>query len=288
MVQATPELHFIGVPYNCDGTPPEVEHPPQHLRSARLLERLGRSRRIRDCGDLSIPVAEGIRDEATGVLNWRSWQTITERLARAVGESLSDGGWPLVVGGDCSILVGIMAGAVEARARCGLYFVDGHGDFLTPATSPTGEPADMELAVLTGRAPSPLAGSSGALLRDEDIVVFGIREHDGIEDTPIRVVDYSQLRDGRLAEVEESASAPSTGLPVWLHLDVDVIDADLMPVIYPAGAGLTFGQTTELLRMLLNGGCVIGMDVACFHPNLDRSGGSTAGLSDLLMEILGG
>lgn len=289
MSQAISELHFIGVPFNSDGTPPEVEHPPQHLRRAGLLELLGRSRRLRDCGDLSIPVAEGIRDEVTGVLNWRSWKAVTERVARTIGESLSAGGWPLVVGGDCSILVGIMAGVAQVQVRCGLFFVDGHGDFLTPVTSPTGEPADMELASLTGRAPSPLAVSAGSLLLDEDIIVFGIRERDGIEDAPIRVIDYSQFRTGQLAAtVRECASALSAELPVWLHLDVDVIDADLMPVIHPAGAGLTYGQTAALLRTLLSVGGVIGMDVACFHPNLDRSGAATARLADLLMEVLEG
>jgi arginase len=289
MSRATSELYFIGVPFNCDGTPPEVEHPPQHLRRAGLLKRLGRSRHIRDWGDLSIPVAEGIRDEATNVLNWRSWQAVTERLARTIGESLSAGGWPLVVGGDCSILVGIIAGVAEVQVRCGLFFVDGHGDFLTPSTSPTGEPADMELAALTGRAPSPLAVSGGSLLRDEDIVVYGIRESDGIEDAPIRVVDYLQLCAGQLAAtVRECANSLSAELPVWLHFDVDVIDADLMPVIYPAGAGLTYGQTAALLHTLLSGGCVIGMDVACFHPNLDRSGAATACLADLLVDVLEG
>lgn len=289
MGDRAPELHFVGVPFNCDGTPPEVEHPPKHLREAGLLERLGKSRRVRDCEDLPIPVAEGIRDGATGVLNWRSWQRVTERLAEAIGASMSDGGWPLVVGGDCSILVGIIAGVTAIQGRCGLFFVDGHGDFLTPSTSPTGEPADMELAALTGRAPSPMAVSGGPLLYDEEIIAFGIRESDGIEDAPIRVVDCSQLRAGQLSgTVQACASALSTERPVWLHLDVDVIDAELMPVIYPAGAGLTFDQTAELLRTLLSVGGVVGMDVACYHPNLDRSGSATAGLVDLLIEVLGG
>lgn len=289
MSQAISELHFIGVPFNCDGTPPEVEHPPQHLRKAGLLEQLGKLRRIYDCGDLSIPVAEGFRDEVTGVLNWRSWKAVSELVAQTIAEALLTGDWPLVVGGDCSILIGIMAGIAKVRDRCGLFFVDGHADFLTPATSPTGEPADMELAALTGRAPSPLAGPGGSLLRDEDIIVFGIRERDGIDEAPIRVVDYSQLSGGQLvATVRENANALLAELPVWLHFDVDVIDSDLMPVIYPAGDGLTYGQTEALLKTLSSVGCVIGMDVACFHPSLDRSGAATASLADLLMKVLDG
>lgn len=283
------ELHFIGVPFNSDGTPPDVEHPPQHLRKAGLLSRLASTHSVRDCGDLPIPVAEGVRDPATGVLNWSSWQTVTKRVATTIAETLAGGGWPLVVGGDCSILVGIMAGVAEIDGRCGLFFVDGHGDFHTPATSPTGEPADMELAVLTGRAPSPVATSSAAFLRDEDVVVFGIREPDGIDDAPIRVIDYSRLAGGNLeTAVRGSAIALSNDLPVWLHFDVDVIDADLMPVIFPAGAGLTFGEAATLLRTLLGTGRVVGMDVTCFHPNLDEAGTATAGLVDLLVQVVEG
>ena len=281
------ELHFIGVPFNGDGTPPEIEHPPQHLRKAGLLHRLASSRRVRDCGDVAIPVAEGVRNATTGVLNWSSWQTVSERVATTIGATLSGGGWPFVVGGDCSILVGIMAGVAEIEPRCGLFFVDGHGDFHTPATSPTGEPADMELAVLTGRAPSPVADFGGPFLRDEDVIVYGIRERDGIDEVPIRVVDYSQLREGSLATaVQQGSMALSADLPIWLHLDVDVIDADLMPVIFPAGDGLTFEQAAVLLRTLFATGRVIGMDVTCFHPSLDRAGTATTSLVDLLAEVL--
>jgi arginase len=182
-----------------------------------------------------------------------------------------------------------MAGVAELKGRCGLFFVDGHGDFRTPATSSTGEPADMELAALTGRAPNPLVRSTAPQLHDEDILACGVREYDGIDNTPIRLIDCSRLRSGPIATiVREHAGTISPSLPVWLHFDVDVIDADLMPVIYPAGAGLTLSQTTALLRALLGVGHVVGMDVACFHPNLDRAGTATAGLVDLLAELLGG
>ena len=280
------ELHFLGVPFNSDGTPPEVEHPPRHLRKAGLLDRLSSSRSIRDCGDLPIPAADGVRDSGTGVLNWSSWQAVTGCVAQSIGEILAADGWPLVVGGDCSILVGIMAGAAQVKAPCGLFFVDGHGDFHTPATSPTGEPADMELAALTGRAPSPAGTAAGVVLNDEDVVVFGIRERDGIDAAPIRVFDFARLTRGDLVAAVQDAATLISDLPVWLHFDVDVIDPALMPVIFPAGVGLTFDQTATVLGALLGTGRVIGMSVACFHPNLDHTGTATTGLIDLLTDVL--
>jgi len=282
------ELHFIGVPFNSDGTPPDVEHPPQHLRNAGLLDRLAASWQVRDCGDLPMPVSDGTRDASTGILNWSSWQMVTESVVTAVRNARSAGGWPLVVGGDCSILVGILGGVGQSDGHCGLFFVDGHGDFHTPNTSPTGEPADMELAALTGRSPSPLDTPSEVVMGDEDVVVLGIRERDGIDDSSIRVIDYARLCRGDLEGIVREAALALAAMPVWLHFDVDVLDEDLMPVLFPAGPGLTFEQAEVVLRALLKSGRVIGMDVSCFHPNLDLAGTATIGLVGLLTKVLGG
>jgi len=144
----------------------------------------------------------------------------------------------------------------------------------------------MELAALTGRAPSPAGAAAGVVLNDEDVVVFGIRERDGIDAAPIRVLDHARLTRGNLVTTVQDAATLVSGLPVWLHFDVDVIDAALMPVIFPAGTGLTFDQTTTVLGTLLGTGRVIGMSVACFHPNLDHTGTATTALVDLLTEVL--
>lgn len=280
------EVHFLGVPFNSDGTPPEVENPPRHLRAAGLLDRLRVSRPVHDRGDLTIPPAEGAVDPHTGVLNWTSWQAVTESVAHSVRDILAAGAWPLVIGGDCSILVGIIAGVAAVERRYGLYFADAHGDFHTPASSPTGEPADMELAALTGRAPCPAATELPAHVADADIVVFGIREWDGIDATPIKVLDHASLAGEGLAAKVRAAAEDLGDRPVWLHFDVDVIDQELMPVIYPAGSGLSFDEAATLLATLLESGRLIGMDVACFHPNLDHTGTATAGLVELLSELL--
>ena len=145
----------------------------------------------------------------------------------------------------------------------------------------------MELAVLTGRAPSPTSAATGMVLGDEDIVVFGIRERDGgIDATPIQVLDHARLTQGNLAKTVRDGATATSDLPVWLHFDVDVIDPTLMPVLYPAGAGLTLDQTETVLGTLLGTGRVIGMDVSCFHPNLDDSGTATTALVDLLTRVL--
>ena len=144
----------------------------------------------------------------------------------------------------------------------------------------------MELAVLTGRAPNPAPAAETALLDDDDVVVFGIRDRDGIDAAPIRVLDFDRLTQGDLATAVQETAKVISGPPMWLHFDVDVIDAALMPVLFPAGNGLNFDQTAALLGTLLGTGRVIGMDVSCFHPNLDHTGEATAALIDLLAKVL--
>src|SRR4029450_798166 len=72
------------------------------------------------------------------------------RLADAVGAVLDQGSFPIVLGGDCTILLGITL-ALRRRGRYGLLFLDGHADFYQPEAEPTGEAASMELALVTGR-----------------------------------------------------------------------------------------------------------------------------------------
>ena len=92
-------------------------------------------------------------------------------------ESEGTAGFPLVLGGDCSILIGCTL-ALRRQDRFGLFFIDGHADFYQPETSPTSEVADMDLAIVTGRGPEALTDIEGLrpLVRDEDVVAFGHRD----------------------------------------------------------------------------------------------------------------
>jgi Arginase family len=119
------------------------------------------------------------------------------------GALLDRGAFPLVLGGDDSVLFGNLL-ALRRRGRYGLVFLDAHTDFYLPEQSPTGQASDCDLALATGRGPAVIANLDGLspLVRDEDVAVLGAREAAG------RAVRHV-LKDG----VE--------GL--WLHLDADVL-----------------------------------------------------------------
>jgi arginase len=150
-----------------------VEALPAALIRAGLADRLGAQRGDR----LPVPAFDQRIDPETRMLNPGGLRDYAVQLADAVGAVVDSDAFPIVLGGDCSILLGIMLG-LRRRGRYGLLFVDGHADFYQPAAEPMGEAASMELALITGRGPGIVTNLEGRhpLVRDEDVVVFGFRD----------------------------------------------------------------------------------------------------------------
>lgn len=98
------------------------------------------------------PPATGVIDPETGVLNAPELADYSRGLANVVEAALERGDFPLILGGDCSILLG-SALALKRRGRYGLLFLDGNADFFQPEANPNGEAASMDLAFATGHAP---------------------------------------------------------------------------------------------------------------------------------------
>jgi arginase len=110
-------------------------------------------------------------------LNPAQVRDYTIKIADAVGEDISKGYFPLVVGGDCTVLLGCLL-ALRREGRRGLYFFDGHADFYQPDISPSGETADMELGLAVGRGPEVITNIEGRkpLVQESDVVLFSFRD----------------------------------------------------------------------------------------------------------------
>ncbi|WP_053694628.1 arginase family protein [Streptomyces sp. WM6372] len=271
--------------------PSGVQDLPAALLGAGLAGRLGAVR----AGRVEAPAYDPVRDEATGILNPDGIARYSVDLADAVGGVLDRGGFPVVLGGDCTVLLGSLL-ALRRRGRHGLLFLDGHTDFYQPSAEPTGEAASMELALATGRGPRPLTDleGRGPLLRDEDVVAFGFRDaaesaEAGMQPLPPRLhaIDLGAVRAAGAAAaarraVDHLASGGSAGY--WVHLDVDVLDDALMPAVdYRIPGGLTWRELEDVLRTALAGEGAVGLDVTIFNPRLDPG----AVLAARLVECLG-
>ncbi len=258
------------------------------LRQAGLLDALPG---VQDAGRLPVPDYVPRRDDATGVLNPDGIRAFSSLLADRVASTLEAGRFPLVLGGDCSILLGA-ALALRRRGRFGLLFMDGHADFYSPESEPNGEVASMELGVVVGREPSALADLERRrpLLREEDVVVFGFRDAEtaaeygspDVRDTAMHVFDLDNVRRmGAAAAARKGLAAlEASGVEgFWIHLDADVLNDEVMPAVdYRMPDGLWPDELTDLLSVALASPLAVGMEITIYNPALDdaeRSAGRT-------------
>jgi arginase len=157
--------------------PSGVQTLPDALLRAGLIDHL----QARHAGRV-VPESpyDSRRDSTALTLNAAAIASFSQNLADAVGEVIDRGEFPVVLGGDYSILLGDLL-ALKQRGRYGLLFVDGHADFYHPEANPTGEAASMDLALATGRGPDILTNTEGRkpLINDEDVVGFGFRRRAG-------------------------------------------------------------------------------------------------------------
>ena len=284
-------IEILGTPFNGLGSPPDIENPADGLRQAKLIPLLeSKGHSVADLGDLSGFQFQEIRDPETGIKDFDLWIDLSNALSRKLGAILDRESFPLLLGGDCSMLVGVFSAFAQRDVEVGLIFLDGHADFHSTETSASGDPADMELAILTGRGPEKITRIAGKypLLKDEDVVVYGIRAWDQITESSIRVHDKKRMAEiGIKSAVEEGLeNFTQRDLPSWLHFDVDVLDPEFMPVMFPEPGGLTFEETREFLSLVWASGRIIGMSIACYHPRLDMDGNASVRLVTLISNVL--
>lgn len=294
-------LVIIDVPSNLGLRPSGVEQLPEALRRAGLPRRLG-ARVVRRLEPAA--AYHAIRDPETTLLNGPGLREAANALADAVADVVGRGEIPVVLAGDCSVVLGGLLGLRRAArhqgqgSRPGLLFVDGHVDFYQPAASPTGEVADMDLALATGRGPDLLAklDPAGPLVRDEDVVAVGARDAEerdaaGSQDvraTGIHLFELERVRRDGMAVVAGEALAvvagPELDAGFWLHLDADVLDDAVMPAVdYRQPGGLAPAELVMLLRAASRSGRMAGLSVSIYNPVLDPGGAGAA----VLVECLG-
>ncbi|MHA1904414.1 MAG: arginase family protein [Candidatus Thorarchaeota archaeon] len=285
------KITIIGVPFNGDGTAPEIENPAQSFRDEGLISLLmDKGHHVSDMGDLAIPSCTNKRDSTTKVLNFDAWRDVSLGLSKALVDVLDKDVFPIVLGGDCSILMGIFDAFKVREFPLNLFFLDGHADFHDTDTSPTNEPADMELAALTGYLPKEIVTITGRgpLLDEENVVVYGINEYELIETSNIVVIDRASILENGITPTfyRSLSSLKDPNLPMWLHFDVDVLDKKIMPgVHYPVEDGLSYDEVLEFLLLVRKSSKLIGISIACYHPKFDNDKKGIKALLSLFGEI---
>lgn len=285
----------LGLRPPAPGTVPGCYKLAGALREQGLLRRLGALE-----GGVVVPPRYdlGEWEEGDGDFNAAALAAYTSRLATRIEGHVGSGDFPVVLGGDCSILLGAVL-ALRRLGRYGVAYLDGHGDFRHPGnvavSGPVGAAAGEGVAQITGRGQADLTDLDGLrpYVRDEDVCVLGIRDADedqeeltglGIRHAPVGEI----RRRGPEAVAREVLThfqrSPLDGF--WIHLDADVLDPSVMPAVdSPDPGGLLTDELRSLLGPLAASPRCAGINVTIYDPDRDPEGTGAALLAELLESV---
>jgi len=275
------DIAIIGVPLDLGAGRRGVDMGPSAIRYAGLRERIAAlGYRVRDLGNLAVPLAEQIEPPAADepLRYLQPIVGVVRDLAQQVRDVISSNTLPIILGGDHSLSIGSVAGAAHNR-RIGVIWLDAHGDYNTPETTPSGNIHGMGLAVLTGRGHPTLTGLIGRapVIRPGDAALVGVRNLDDGERELLRTsgVHVFTMHDidrrGMAAVMEEAilhVSASTSGF--HLSFDLDVLDPHEAPGVgTPVLGGITYREAHLAMELVAASGRLISLDLVEVNPILD-------------------
>jgi arginase len=291
-------IGLIGVPFNSAGVSGGEARSPAALRAAGLLEALQRVADIHDYGDIALPESSPQRDPASGIIAPVNLKKMVGAVRSQVTGAISRGDVPLVIGGECPLLLGCLAAARDAYGRVGLLFVDGHEDAWPPHQSTTGEAADMELGFALGLTATGVHDLDALLplVRPDDTIVLGPRDRDEL--TVVNVPSIAStvtFRDDRALLAVDLATTSNVltrqlhaaAAHWWFHLDLDVLATESFAAIrYPQPGGLSWPELETVTMAALQTPGLAGWNITIYNPDLDPDGSGAARIVSFLERML--
>ena len=279
---------MLGVPTTAGSHQPGQERAPAALRAAGLLPALrATGADVEDAGDLptrrhrpSTPVG-GVRDLDRVV-------ELVREVDAAVSGIRAAGRTPVVLGGDCTVTLGVVAGLAR-HADVGLAYVDGDADLNVPETSRSGVLDTMGVThLLGGGAPAlAAAGPRRPLLAADHLELFGFDPAELDTGQWTRLVEHrlsatpapTVRRDPAGAAHAARARLEAVSSDVLVHLDVDVLDTGAFPLAdFPHPAGLALDELAVCLRVLCGSARFAGLVLTEVNPDHDPDGDLVARL----------
>jgi arginase len=290
----TARVSVIGVPSSAGARRTGQEGAPAAYRAAGLLEKLrAKGLDVVDEGD-STPVSYRPDLRHPRQQNLDLVAEVARQTADRVERAAAGGRVPLVLGGDCTVGLGVVAGLRRHYPRLGLLYFDGDVDLNTPETTPSGIFDGMVAAHLLGRGVPELTGLGPRtpLLSEEDMVLFGYDQESGSFDPPeLEVLEHSRIAKYPLARVRpDPAAAARDALSdlqkgpaaFLLHFDVDVTNISAADVHHPRG--LDLGPAFAALKVFLASPACAAILVTEFNAEKDENGSAAARVVDGLVE----
>jgi arginase len=293
-------FELIGVPYTSASRPGGIATAIGVLREVGLVESLGIRADVRDGGDLELLEGSGERGPS-GLLNEQALGRLVSATCEAVAQARQAGRLPLLVGGDCPVMLGALAAGRDARRNPGLLMVDGHEDAWPPPRSDTGEGSDSEVAIALGRVaglPVPL-DQLAPLLTAQAVAMLGPRDRHELDENGVESLagavallrdDVAVRANGVRASANEAIArlACSAG-SFWLHVDLDVLRTeDFRAADYLQPGGLTWDELLEIAAPALANPHCFGCSVVIYNPDLDPERTSAARIVRFVSDLVAG
>ncbi len=277
------EFGLIGVPSSAGAHGPGQEKAPSALRKAGLLGALREAGlEVEDLGDLAVA-----RFSPDGANRKRQSQSRVVKVARQVADTVAAAVErdlvPLVLGGDCTITLGVVAGLLQHQPDLGLIYFDGDADLTTPETTHSGIFDSMGVSHLIGKGDADLAhiGPRFPLVPQDRIVLFGFHPYE-IEPEESRLLETSPMlqypvtsMDDRPVELAAEARAYLEGRAraIAVHFDVDVMDSAEIPLAdWPHYDALSFGDAMRCLSVFVGSQKLAALVVTEINPDNDPDG----------------
>jgi arginase len=281
----TNKIALIGAPSSAGARKVGQEQAPQCLRAAGLVQRLQSSgHEVVDLGDLTeatfSPDTQNPKQQNLALV-----LGVLEEVSNAVDAAIANRAWPLIIGGDCTITIGVLAALTKHFPGLGMTYVDGDVDLNTPATTFSGIFDGMVLAHILGEGADELShfGSRCPLLEEQNITLFGYSAEAGgldpveielLQDTRMARYPLEEIKAGvRIAAARALRELEDRAEQILVHFDVDVVDVDDFPAVdVPHKPGLSLVQAQEALCVFLGSRKAVGLVVTEFNAGMDSEG----------------
>lgn len=295
-----PNTILIGAPIDEGQRRPGCVMGPTAYRVAGIVDS------IRDCGhgvedwgDVSRPETSGATCANPAVHSLNEVLGWTEVLADTVDDALSQGGMPIILGGDHSLALGSVAGAASFAARQDrplfLLWLDAHSDFHTPMTTTSGNLHGTPVAYIAGRDGFDAFPAFPNPIPAERICLYGIRSVDPAEHAALLKHDIA-INDMRVLD-ERGIVAPlrefldqvrAAGGMLHVSLDVDFLDPSIAPAVgTTVPGGTTFREAHLVMELLHESGLVTSLDLVELNPFLDERGRTAKLMVELVGSLMG-
>jgi arginase len=270
--------HIYGVPMDLGQRRRGVDMGPSAIRYAGLRERLQRlGWRVRDGGNVPVPIQEQVSEDSPGKPHHvAAIAEVCRIVHQYMMHSVDENEVAIFLGGDHSMSLGTVSAALRRDERVGVLWIDAHGDFNTPETSPSGNVHGMVVASLMGRGPSILA-IGDRRLRANQVVMIGTRDLDAEErvslrESGIKVMTMREIdEDGMAAVGREGLAALGDVEALHVSFDMDALDPTIAPGVgTPVPGGLSYREAHLLMELLADDGRVRSLDIVEVNPILDE------------------